>query len=120
MRDSADRFGAIPEKGGLLANPRLEILTQLVERNPQDSFARYGLAMEYARQGQYEHAMEHFQKLWKVNPDYAAAYYQAGQVLVKAGQVEEARRIFQKGIEVTSRLGDRHAKSELEAALEQL
>ena len=40
--------------------------------------------------------------------------------LVKAGQVEEARRIFQKGIEVTSRLGDRHAKSELEAALEQL
>ena len=103
-----------------MANPRLEILTQLVEKNPQDFFARYGLAMEYARQEQYELAMEHFQKLWEVNPDYAAAYYQAGQVLVKAGQVEEARRIFQKGIEVTSRLGDLHAKSELEAALEQL
>ena len=103
-----------------MADPRLEILIKLVERNPQDSFARYGLAMEYARQEQYEQAMEHFQKLWEVNPDYAAAYYQAGQVLVKAGQVEEARRIFQKGIEVTSRLGNFHAKSELEAALEQL
>ena len=103
-----------------MADSRLEILIQLVERNPQDSFARYGLAMEYARQEQYEQAMEHFQKLWEVNPDYAAAYYQAGQVLVKAGQVEEARRIFQKGIEVTTRLGNFHAKSELEAALEQL
>ena len=103
-----------------MADTRLEILTQLVERNPQDSFARYGLAMEYARQEQYEQAMEHFQKLWEVNPDYAAAYYQAGQVLIKTGQVEEARRIFQKGIEVTTRLGNFHAKSELEAALEQL
>ena len=103
-----------------MADPRLEILIKLVERNPQDSFARYGLAMEYARQEQYDQAMEHFQKLWEINPDYAATYYQAGQVLVKTGQVEEARRIFQKGIEVTTRLGNFHAKSELEAALEQL
>ena len=103
-----------------MAENRLQILIHLVERNPNDSFALYGLAMEYARQEQYQQAMEHFQKLWEVNPDYAAAYYQAGQVLVKTGQLEEARRIFQKGIEVATRLGDFHATSELEAALGQL
>lgn len=103
-----------------MADNRLEILIQLVERSPKDSFARYGLAMEYARQEQYQQAMEHFQKLWEINPDYAAAYYQAGQVLIKAGQVEEARKIFRQGIEVATRLGAFHAKSELEAALELL
>ncbi|MBI3894580.1 MAG: tetratricopeptide repeat protein [Acidobacteria bacterium] len=103
-----------------MANSRLETLIQLVEKNPQDSFVRYGLAMEYARQEQYQQAMEHFGKLWEINPDYTAAYYQAGQMLVKTGQIEEAGRIFRKGIEVAARLGDLHAKSELEAALEQL
>ncbi|MBI4458787.1 MAG: tetratricopeptide repeat protein [Acidobacteria bacterium] len=103
-----------------MPDQRLEVLTQLLEKNPKNSFARYGLAMEYVGQEQYKQAMEQFEKLWEADPDYAAAYYQAGQVLVKTGDIEQARRIFQKGIEVTARLGDFHAQSELQSALEQL
>lgn len=99
---------------------RLEILKQLVEKNPKDSFALYGLAMEYAKQQAYDESMDHFRKLWEFHPDYAAAYFQAGQVLIQTGQVEEARRILQKGIEVTTRTGDHHTKSEMEAVLEEL
>lgn len=99
---------------------RIEILKQLAGKNPKDSFALYGVAMEYARREEYDQAMEYFRKLWEVNPDYAAAYYHAGQVLAKMGKLAEARRVMETGIEVTSRLGDDHARSELEAALSQL
>lgn len=99
---------------------RLDILLQLIEKNPNDSFTRYGLAMEYAKREEYDKALESFRRLWEFNPDYAAAYYHAGQLLRKMGQIEEARRVFEQGIAVTSRLGDLHARSELEAALEEL
>lgn len=103
-----------------MENQRLEILQQMVARKPNDSFARYGLAMEYAGRDEYDLALENFHTLLNVNPDYAAAYYQAGQIFIKTGQTEQAKSIFRKGIEVTSRLGNQHAQSELEAALAQL
>ncbi len=99
---------------------RLETLMQLAQKDPRNSFALYGVAMEYAQRGEHDHAMEYFRQLWEANPDYAPAYYHAGQVLAKMGNVAEARRVMKIGIEVTSRLGDDHARSELEAALSQL
>ena len=103
-----------------MGTSRLEILTQLVERNPKDSFALYGLAMEYAAREEYEKAMEQFRKLCEVNPNYSYAYFHGGRVLAKMGQIEEARRFYEKGIEVTTRSGDLHAKGELETALAEL
>ncbi len=99
---------------------RLQVLAQLVERDPNGAFARYGLAMEYARLGDREKALEHFRKLLESNPDYAPSYYQAGQLLSQMGETEQARQVLQRGIEVTARLGDPHARSELEAALAEL
>jgi tetratricopeptide (TPR) repeat protein len=92
----------------------------MVGRNPNDPFTRYGLAMEYAKHGEFDKALDNFGRLWESHPDYAAAYYHGGQLLVKMGKTDEARRVFEKGIEVTARLGDLHAKSELEMALDEL
>ncbi len=92
----------------------------MLEKKPEDSFARYGLAMEYARQEEYAKAMEHFRKLWELHPNHAAAYFQGAQVLVKPGETEEARQVLTKGIEVAGRSGDLHTKSEMETALEEL
>ncbi len=98
----------------------MEILKNMVEQNPRDSFSRYGLAMEYANTGQMESAVAEFRALLEVNPDYAAAYFHGGQVLEKLGRVEEARQTYEHGIEVTSRTGDQHTRSELQAALDLL
>ncbi len=103
-----------------MENNRFEILMQMLEKKPEDSFARYGLAMEYAKQEEYAKAMEHFRKLWELHPDYSAAYFQGAQVLVKTGETEEARQVLTKGIEVAGRGGDLHIKGEMEAALEEL
>jgi tetratricopeptide (TPR) repeat protein len=98
----------------------MEILKNMVEQNPRDSFARYGLAMEYANTGQMENAVTEFAALLEVNPDYAAAYFHGGQALEKLGRLEQARQIYEKGIEVTGRTGDHHTRSELQAALDLL
>ena len=101
-----------------MGNDRLETLRGMVARNPSDSFARYGLAMEYARGGDLAKAVEEFRALLTVNPDYAAAYYHGGQALEKLGRMEDAREIYRKGIEATTRTGDEHTRSELQAALD--
>ena len=98
----------------------MEILKSMLAENPRDSFARYGLAMEHVINGEMEQAIAEFGVLLEYNPDYAAAYFHGGQALEKLGRVEDAREMYQKGIESTSRSGDRHTQSELQAALDML
>jgi Flp pilus assembly protein TadD len=99
---------------------RLEALEQILAQNPQDTFARYGVAMEYARLGQFEQAVEHYRALIETKPDYAAAYFHGGQALERLGRLDEARQFYGRGIEVTGKSGDQHAQSELQAALDLL
>src|SRR5437764_1146420 len=103
-----------------MAESRLELLQNMVARNPGDSFARYGLAMEWARSGNLEQAVEEYRGLLAVNPNYAAAYYHGGQALAQLGRVDEARTLYREGIEATTRIGDLHTRSEIEAALQML
>ncbi len=100
-----------------MATNRLEILKQMVAQDPANSFARYGLAMEYANLGELAPAVTEFQNLISQDPNYAAAYYHGGQALEKLGRLEEAREIYEKGIEATGGSGDAHARAEIEAAL---
>src|SRR6266550_2592713 len=101
-----------------MALNRVEILKSMVAQNPNDNFSRYGLAMEYANSGNLEGAVEEYESLLSVNPDYAAAYYHGGQALEKLGRIEEARRMYQRGLEATRRTGDAHTNSEIQAALD--
>lgn len=96
---------------------RVTRLKELLQENPADSFARYGLAMEHAKQGSMEAALAEFQTLIARDADYVAVYFQAGQTLEKLQRVDEARQMYRQGIEVAARRGDAHACSELEAAL---
>lgn len=96
------------------------MLKQFVEAKPDDCFVRYGLAQEYVNMGLLEDAAAEFGKILEINPGYQAAYYHGGQTLRKLGRIAEARARYQKGIEVAAQSGDLHAKSELEAALEEL
>jgi len=78
------------------------------------------LAMAYAGAGDYAQAAEEYRKLIEANPKYVAAYYHGGQALEKLGKAEEARAIYHRGIEISTQMGDMHARSELEAVLDLL
>jgi len=100
-----------------MATNRLDILKQMVDGDPNNTFARYGLAMEYTNRGQLEQATDEFRSLIQQDESYAAAYYHGGQALEKLGRIEEARSMYEKGIEACTRKGDLHTRSEIEAAL---
>ena len=99
---------------------RLQTLKSMVEQNPTDSFARYGLAMEYRNLGDLEAAMGEFRALMASHPDYSPAYYHGGMTLERMGLLDEARTVYQEGLEATIRTGNAHARSEMQAALDML
>src|SRR5512145_3316703 len=101
-----------------MSSPRMDILRSILAQNPADSFSRYGLAMEYVKAGDPEEAVRQFRELIAVNANYAAAYFHAGQALEKLGRAGEARDMYRDGIAVTTRSGDDHTRSELQAALD--
>jgi tetratricopeptide (TPR) repeat protein len=103
-----------------MASTRLEILKSMVAQKPNDSFSRYGLAMEYRNTGDLESSMAEFRALIGADPDYSPAYFHGGQTLERMGRLDEARALYEKGVEVTTRKGDEHARSEMQAALDLL
>jgi Tfp pilus assembly protein PilF len=100
-----------------VATNRVDILKQMVVQDPTNSFARYGLAMEYAKGSDPSLAVTEFEALIKQDPNYAAAYFHGGQTLEKLGRLEEAKEIYEKGVEAATRKGDTHTRAEIEAAL---
>jgi Tfp pilus assembly protein PilF len=103
-----------------VATNRVEILKQMVSQDPKNTFARYGLAMEYCNTGDFDQGLKEFEALLQADENYAAAYYHGGQALEKLGRLDEARAMYEKGIEITRRKGDLHTCSEIEAALSSL
>jgi len=96
------------------------MLTEILAQNPDDTFARYGLALEYSKSGQVELALEQFRTLLQKNPDYTPGYFMAAQTLASASRIDEAKRMLVDGISSARRTGNAHAQSEMTAMLEEL
>ncbi len=103
-----------------MENSRIEFLEKSLAGRPGEPFLRYALALELSSGGRPEEAWNHFEKLLQEHPDYAATYYQAGTLLARLGRRSEAKEILLRGVEVTTRQGNLHARGELEAALADL
>ena len=99
---------------------RLEALRSILDRNPTDRLARYGLAMEYVKAGGFEQAVAQFEELIKLQPDHAYACFHAGQTLEKLGRLDDARRMYKRGLEAAGLKGDTHARDELQSELDRL
>ena len=99
---------------------RIALLTEILTATPDDTFARYGLALEYSKVGQTEQALQEFKTLIEKNPDYTPAYFMAAQTLASASRIDEAKRMLVDGISSAVRTGNKHAQSEMTAMLEEL
>ena len=99
---------------------RIALLSEILTQNPNDAFARYGLAMEYSNRGEVETAVTEFGKLLAAHPDYTAGYFMAAQTLAKAARVDEAKKMLTDGIASAQRTGNGHALSEMEGMLAEL
>lgn len=99
---------------------RREMLEELVAKNPNDAFARYGLAMECMNSGEAAAADANFRLLVEGNARYVPAYLMYGQFLARESRHDEARKILTNGIAAADKANNQHARSEMEALLNDL
>lgn len=95
-------------------------LKEILELDPKNSFARYGLAMELARRGETEAALAEFDMLLTNDPGYTAGYFMAAQTLSAAGRTQVAIARLKTGIDCATLSGNHHAVNEMHAMLEEL
>ncbi|MGC9200120.1 MAG: tetratricopeptide repeat protein [Acidobacteriaceae bacterium] len=96
------------------------MLREILEQNPKDAFARYGLAMAHAAEGRTDEALREYDVTLEQNPDYVPAFQMSAQLLLRMGRLEEARERLQAGLAACERTQNAHAESEMREMLEQL
>lgn len=99
---------------------RLKSLLKLYEKDPNDSFVSYGIALEYISLKEYETAEKYLSSLLTANPDYVPAYMQLAQIKEKLNSFDEAASLYKKGIKTARDQGDTHAANEMEEFLNEL
>jgi hypoxanthine phosphoribosyltransferase len=99
---------------------RLALLEKMTASGKADSFAWYGLALEYRSLDRLDDALRTFETLRASDPAYVPMYLMAGQVLLKAGRPDDARAWLNEGIVKAKEKHDSHALSEIEGLLAEL
>ncbi len=97
-------------------SPRLEQLLQFLTESPEDSFLLFAVAKEYEGLNDLPTALTYYQKIKSNEPEYVGTYYHLGKLYEQLEQPAKAFAIYKEGIEVTKKVGDHHALSELAGA----
>ena len=97
---------------------KLQKLQQMLEKEPRDAFLLYGIGMEFKKLQDFRRAIEQFNRVIGVDPGYCYAYFQRGQAHELLGESAAAKQSYREGVAAAERVGDAHAKEELQAALE--
>jgi len=101
----------------LIVSERLEKLTAMLRRQPDDPFLLYGVALEHKKLGDHASALKFLDRVTAVDPGYCYAWHQKGLIHESNGDTEAAKKAYREGIEAANRVGDAHAKEEITAAL---
>lgn len=99
---------------------KIATLSEILEQNPTDAFARYALAMALVSAGRSEDALGQFGETLQHNPDYVPAYQMSAQTLLKLGRMDEARTRLRDGLAVAARAHNERAASEMQAMLDEI
>ena len=73
---------------------------KLVQRFPQNYYARFLLGVAYPTNEETEKAIESYKKAIEINPNLADAYAGLGNLYLDDGKVEDALRYLKKAIEI--------------------
>jgi predicted Zn-dependent protease len=98
-------------------NKRLLFLEQAVKSGTADSFAYYGLGMEYRKDGRVEDSLAIFVALRARDAGYLPMYLMVGQMLTEADRKTDAIEWLEAGIALARERSDMKALGELESAL---
>lgn len=85
---------------------RENMFRQVLEIDPEDTLANYGLGSIAVEKSDWQTAREHLEKVLAADPKYSVAYLALGKALKGLGMIEEAKNIWREGIKVSAAKGD--------------
>lgn len=88
----------------------------MLKTDPDEPFLLFAIAKEYEKTDNKPLALQYYLQLTTDNPDYVGAYYHLGKLYEKMETPDLALEIYDKGMEIAQKVGDKHAHSELSTA----
>ncbi len=99
---------------------RLSKLQQLHDADPADTDLSYMIALEHAKAGDHDAAIQWLDKTLAQDPHYHYAYYQKARTYAAMNRHDEAKRVIETGLDRANAKGDVKAASELAGLLDSL
>ncbi|HEY4337824.1 MAG TPA: tetratricopeptide repeat protein [Puia sp.] len=99
---------------------RIEKLKEFLEKEPNDSFVRHALALEYIKLGDVTTARRLWEDLLAHDPGAVGSYYHLGKLLEGIGETTLALEWYEKGMAAAKAAGEKRAYNELQGAYDEL
>ncbi len=101
-------------------NRREKMFFQVLDIDPDDTVALFGLGDVAFYRGQYLEAVSYLEKVVSLDEKYSAAYLLLGKSLEASGQSDLAQQVYKKGILIASKRGDMMPANEMQSRLNQI
>lgn len=98
----------------------IENLERLLAAGRDDALLRFGLGSALFNEKQFDKAVPHLEACIDYEPEYAAAFKLLGKALFKTGRSSEAKSVFEAGLPVAARKGDKQTEREIRAFLHKI
>ena len=98
-------------------NSRIDGLRKLLERNPNDTRALFGISIEFEKAEQWAEVVEHLGRYLQSANDEGNAWGRLGRALRMTGRSEEARAAYTRGCEIARAHGHPSMAAEFEEVL---
>jgi Tfp pilus assembly protein PilF len=99
---------------------RIEKLQTFLKDQPNDSFLKHALALEYVKLQEDANAEKMFIEILMHDEYYFGSYYHLAKLYERNEKVEAAIATYEKGISICQKLKETHALGELKSAYEEL
>jgi len=99
---------------------QVEMFHKVLEIDPVDQVANFGLGSIYLDTGKLEEALSPLRTVVEHYQDHSAAYLALGKTLEKLSRKEEAANVYKKGIEAASKKGDLMPLKDMQSRLNQI
>ncbi len=101
-------------------NERIDALRRMLEKNPRDARARFGLAAEYEKAGRWHDVVDQLTAYLGITDDEGNAWGRLWRALREIDRDNEARDAYRKGIEAASRHGHPSMAADFQDAIDEL
>lgn len=99
---------------------RENMFKQVLEIDPEDTLANFGLGSIAVEKGDWDKAITHLEKVLKEDPKYSVAYLALGKAYKGLKRIEDAKKIWTEGIKVSAQKGDLMPANQMQQELTML